>query len=389
MMSSTFQQQPARQVWPRQQKGAVAVTTALALVALIGAGAFAIDFAHAFVVRNELQNSADASALAGASCLFSKADCANVGLAQPTWDSARNKAAFYLQYNKAENRTLATADVQAGYWNLSTSVFSAAPLTPGWVQSTNDVPAVQVTIPLDTSSNGGGATTFLARIFGYNDVPLSTRAVAVVSPPQGVSPGGLTPFVLSKCLFDRYWNAATNEPLVADRRTDIVVGPGNQQDVTITTRAGETFRFPAVSEYVFKGSSCDSGQWTTFSLDSNSANDVRQLINEGNPTPLAVGDPTYIANGNMASMYQEVHRCSAAGTRACQYSVVPVVDDSSKTGTEQAIVAFACVQVLSASWSGRVKYIEMQLSADTSQCHVSGNPGGPNLGAVVPPRLAL
>ncbi len=389
MMSSNSRKRPVSRIVPRQQKGAVAVITAFALVTLIGAGAFAIDFAHAFVVRNELQNSADASALAGASCLFSKADCANAGLSQPTWDSAKNKASSYLQHNKAENRTLASAEIQAGYWNLSTSVFSTAPLAPGWIQSANDVPAVQVTIPLNTSANGGGANTFLARIFGYNDIPLSARAVAVVSPPGGVSPSGLTPFVLSKCLFDRYWNATTNQPLVADRRTDIVVGPGNRQDVTLTTPAGETFRFPAVSEYVFKGSSCDSGQWTTFNLDSNSANDVRQLINEGNPTPLAIGDPTYIANGNMASLYQEVHRCSAAGTRACQYSVVPVVDDSSKTGTEQAIVAFACVQVLSASWSGRVKYIEMQLSADTSQCHVSGNPGGPNLGAVVPPRLAL
>jgi Flp pilus assembly protein TadG len=389
MMPFIFSKRPRWSMVPRKQKGAVAVITAFALVSLIGVGAFAIDFAHAYVVRNELQNNADASALAGASCLFSRADCANTGLPEPTWDSAKNKATAYLQHNKAESRTLSKAEVQAGYWNLSTSVFTPAPVAPGWAQTANDVPAVQVNVPLDSASNGGGASTFLSRIFGHNDIPLDARAVAVISPPQGVSPSALTPFVLSKCLFDRYWDSAKNEPLVADNKTDIVVGPGNKQDVTITTKAGETYKFPAVSEYVFKGTNCDSGQWTTFDLDSNSANDVRKLINDGNPTPLSIGGDTYIASGNMASMYQEIQNCSAAGTKACQYSVVPVVDDSSQIKTDQKIVAFACVEVLSASWAGQVKYIEMQLSADTSKCNVSGTPGGPNLGAVVPPRLAL
>ncbi len=374
----------------RKQKGAIALMTGFVLVVLVGVGAFAIDLAHAYVVRNELQNGADASALAGASCLYPSAACGSATLPGPTWDTAKAKANGYLTVNKVEGRTISTASTEAGYFNLSSTTFTAAPVPSGWIPTTSDVPAVRVDIAMSSSTNGGGASAFLSQLFGITDLPMSGRAVAVVAPPSGVTPGTLTPFVLSKCLYDKYWDSQNNKPLPAKEGEVITVGSTNgNQSVSITQSDNTPYIFPAVSEYAFQGTTCDSGQWTTFNTGSNSANDVRGFVNSGNPTPLAIGGDTFIATGNMASVYQEVHNCSAAGTKACEYSTVPVVDNSSLVNTYQQVVAFACVQILSADWSGKVKHIRMQMSSDPSKCNVSGAPGGPNYGVIVPPRLAL
>ena len=48
------------------ERGVVAVLVALCLIVFVGISAFALDFGHKYVVRNELQNAADAAALAGA-----------------------------------------------------------------------------------------------------------------------------------------------------------------------------------------------------------------------------------------------------------------------------------------------------------------------------------
>ncbi len=376
--------------FPGRQKGAIALITGFVLVVLLGVGAFAIDLAHAYVVRNELQNGADASAIAGATCLYERADCANAGLSEPTWDSAEAKANTYLQFNKAEGRTVSTATIDAGYWNLTLSQFTVMPAAGTWTPTAADVPAVRVNIEMSGNTNGGGVSAFLSRVFGNTEIPMSAQAIAVVAPPSGVTPGALTPFVLSKCLYDQYWNSQKNEPLLAKAGEVITVGStqGNQS-VSIAQVSDTPYVFPAVSEYAFQGTNCDSGQWTTFSTGSNSANDVRGFVTSGNPTPLAIGGDTFIATGNMASAYQEVHNCSAAGTKSCEYSTVPVVNNSSLVNTNQKVVAFACVRILSADWSGKVKHIRMQMSSDPSKCNVSGTPGGPNYGVIVPPRLAL
>src|SRR5262247_1150105 len=47
-------------------RGAVAVMVAIVIVVLLSFGALALDISNAMIARNELQNVADASALAGA-----------------------------------------------------------------------------------------------------------------------------------------------------------------------------------------------------------------------------------------------------------------------------------------------------------------------------------
>ncbi len=52
------------------QRGAVAILTAVLFMVFLGFAAFAIDLGHLYLVKSELQNAADAAALAGASVMY-------------------------------------------------------------------------------------------------------------------------------------------------------------------------------------------------------------------------------------------------------------------------------------------------------------------------------
>ena len=53
----------------RNESGAVAIITAILMVVFLGFLALAVDIGHLAAVKNELQNAADAAALAGARAL--------------------------------------------------------------------------------------------------------------------------------------------------------------------------------------------------------------------------------------------------------------------------------------------------------------------------------
>ncbi len=96
----------------RFQRGAVAVMFAALMLLIFGIAAFAIDFARVLVVRNQLQNAADAAALAAAGMLFPLSG------GQPNWSAAIDKANSAVGYNGTEGVALVDGTVNAGYWNL-------------------------------------------------------------------------------------------------------------------------------------------------------------------------------------------------------------------------------------------------------------------------------
>ncbi len=56
--------------FPRNQRGAIAAVSAITMVVLLISLGTVIDLGHIYVVKAELQNAADAGALAGAEALF-------------------------------------------------------------------------------------------------------------------------------------------------------------------------------------------------------------------------------------------------------------------------------------------------------------------------------
>jgi Flp pilus assembly protein TadG len=148
-----------KQAYTRPRSGATLPIIVLMLAVFIGITAFAIDISRMFVVRAELQTSADAGAIAGAMQFMDGID--------PTgYDSAY----AYTQRNLAEATapTIGSGDILPGTWDGDTRTFTPS---SGWTDPTNT--AVQV-ITHHTSDY------ILGKIYDLTTAPMEKLAVATV-----------------------------------------------------------------------------------------------------------------------------------------------------------------------------------------------------------------
>ena len=100
------------------QRGASAVIIAICLIMLVGFIALAIDVGHLMVVRNELQNAADAGALSGAGNLYiNDGKAINTNANQFGYDAAVANLSEQLpvEVNWSGGNT---GDVQRGHWSF-------------------------------------------------------------------------------------------------------------------------------------------------------------------------------------------------------------------------------------------------------------------------------
>ncbi len=157
------------------ETGVTIILVAILLTVLIGLAALAVDIGYLLASRNELQNAADASALAATRQLGSIYEPMSYATQQdyvcdpnviiPVAQSAASS-------NTAAGKSVKVqgADVVIGTWNSATKV-----LAP----TLNQPNAVGVTTRRDnTPGVGGRVGTFFARIFGQNEVDVSATATA-------------------------------------------------------------------------------------------------------------------------------------------------------------------------------------------------------------------
>lgn len=302
------------------QRGAVTLMTALLLPVLLGAAAFAIDLAWVRVVRNQLQNAADAAALAGAHHLTTAIPT------QEMWTDAETRAHKTVMLNAAAGSTLAHDQIETGYWNpqQSDARLNLRPHTP----TAQEVPAVRVVLRKAEGLNGGPVDTFLAQLWSLLSIDTSARAIAARVAPGRVQAGGVFPLAISQCLYEQYWNRLASP---AGPRLDPLTGQ------PIVFRIGSSYHYE----------SCDTGQWSSLQTGSNSASQVRDMIRDGNLLPLAIHDPIWVQSGTETTLYQAVHSCSEAGNRKCAQVVIPVVQ-TLVPGSLTRIQAFACLRLLDA-----------------------------------------
>src|SRR5689334_19313300 len=184
----------------QRQRGTAALVFMLMLTFVFAAGAFALDIGHAMVVRNELQNAADAGALAGARALY------NPGAQSPNWGTAQTQGVVMVNLNASDGAPLTQSLVEPGYMNVTGTPAGLQPntITPG----ADDVPAVRVTVSRDSQMNGGPLKLSFGGFVGLREAPISATAVAFVSGPGSIAKGGLFPMAISKCLYDTYWDSA-------------------------------------------------------------------------------------------------------------------------------------------------------------------------------------
>ena len=164
----------------KDQRGVTVVIVALMAVTLLSFTALAIDIGYTLVTRNELQNVADASALAAARQLGqnyvdngmsdSSVDPGGlIGVAEAV--ALKNQAAG--KYIVVDGTDGISGDVIIGKWD-----FTAKTLAPGL---SGPLPnAVRVIARRDANANGP-ITTFFARIFGKDTISVTTKATAALS----------------------------------------------------------------------------------------------------------------------------------------------------------------------------------------------------------------
>ncbi|MGO4366633.1 TadG family pilus assembly protein [Pseudomonas sp. PAB10] len=342
----------------KNQQGAALILVTIALPVLFGVTALAVDFAYAYVVRNELQNASDATALAGTGCLYPRTECGNSTSSAPDFTTASSHANTAISLNKSAGTTITNGSIRTGYWDVTNPSIGVHALP-----AASDFPAIQVTIKKDTGLNGGPVNTFLASIFGVKTVPVTSTATAIIASPGTVAQG-LLPVVMTKCMYDNYWNSSSYPP---QPKNDPTTGK------PYVIKIGSSYHTGA----------CEAGQWTSFGVDSNNVPTIRDLITNGNPTPLSIGDSTWIQPGTKTTLFSSINSCSAAGDKSCEYVTIPVVVNIS-THSFAPIVAFACLHIDLAD-GGSGKYIQAEMSTKCPPLNSSGV--GPAYGAITPPRL--
>jgi len=181
------------------ENGATLIVFVILLPVLIGFAAFAIDFGYRHVVRNELQNIADASALATAGEL-GKSYKGMTYTEQQDYVANRELLVGIAQTTASKNLggnlpiTIADSDVTIGKWDFESRTFKEITL--------NQPDAIRVVARRETGANSP-IPTFFANIFGIESMEVRALATAALSGQSTADPGELElPVGISKFWFD-------------------------------------------------------------------------------------------------------------------------------------------------------------------------------------------
>jgi Flp pilus assembly protein TadG len=292
------------------QTGAVIILVALVLFILIGVAALAIDLGHQYVVRNQLQNAADAGALAGAEELYyrddnlpSPSDTALIGTVNP---GANAVATDTATQNKSQNVVVevASTDVQRGHWSFSTTCPPGSP-RPGCFTPNDSLDPVDLTgytteeldvntdfvnaVRVVTHREATPAASFFARIFGYTGFARSTEAIAYIGYAGPLAPGDV------------------DQPIA-------ICEDSIKQDDKLTCNIGR---------FINSGSSVtthETGGWTSFNqtdpcTGGTNASEMKTLVcGSGNPLSVMYNRLMATTGGQDNSVFMKLYDCWKATT---------------------------------------------------------------------------
>ncbi len=149
-----------------RQRGVVLVWAALLMVALLGCVALVVDIGYLYLTRAQLQNAADAGALAAMAAIRDG----------NTKSEAQQEAVFVAESNDAAAARVKLSpdsDVVFGSFDFAKKQFEPT----GYFA---DVTAARVTARRTTGSPAGPVPLFFANVFGRKTADVSANAVAAV-----------------------------------------------------------------------------------------------------------------------------------------------------------------------------------------------------------------
>jgi len=320
------------------QNGLTTVVVAIAMVALIGFGALAVDLGYLYIVKGELQNAADSGALAGARVLY--IDDATLG-AQVN-PSANQTALDLVSANYSEKSSVTVQSIERGHWSFATKTFTPndSLLSVSLVNvstaeldaNVNFINAVRVvTTRKVVAGTGLPAEPFFAKIFGIQGTPLVAVAVAYIGYTGSLNAG------------------EADQPIVICEHTLRINGEYSCNIGRMLTDGSDTAGWTDFSQTA----SCDIG-------DSSSANasTVNSLVCAGgNPGPIVFGNGITTVNGVMASPLDTFRDCwkayiNANGMTAWSMTLAVVQCDDGKLGGCRTVVGAVDVEIVWVTGNG-------------------------------------
>jgi len=327
------------------------ILVAGSLVALIAVSSLAVDVGLVWAARTQLQNASDAAALAGAATMIDP-DVPSVTVSaavNASTDIAASNGAISLN-----SLVLPQADVELGNWDLENRSFD-----PGVNLADPDVVnAVRVVTRLDNVANGP-VPAFFSRVVGRNGFSVGATATAYLGYAGGIAPGEVDlPIAIDCCKL----KGANCEQ---DYCETVATNPPNPCPLDAPQDDGVT----SVSCLEFHNTEDQNACWTALDTSSPtvSANDLRQLVDDGNPVQLSSSEAIYVDNGDKASVVKELSNkfhgeasytgqgsgvdryTPYDGTADSWVASLPVVACQSEancaTGSAAQLVGFVCVEI--------------------------------------------
>jgi Flp pilus assembly protein TadG len=169
----------------RDQQGAYAIIIGVLLIVFLGFLALAVDMGYLWAAKNELQNAADAGALAGAGFLMNPDGSINTNANQIGYDAATaNKSTrIPVEVNWSGGNT---GDVQRGHWSFATRTFTPNANTTQtnlWLRTKEDLDAdvnFINAVMVITRRESLPVNMFVAGILGHDSIKVNAEAVAYV-----------------------------------------------------------------------------------------------------------------------------------------------------------------------------------------------------------------
>ena len=323
----------------------VAAVMLTALVALVGT---AVDLGVLFTAKAQLQNAADASALAAADTLIVY-NQQNQAVAQP--DTAVSTAQELALANQAlgTSLTLLGQDITLGYWDNTVGDFD--PGRTGASSNPDDLTAVRVKVRKDDLANSP-VTTFFASMVGVREVGVSATATAFLGYAGSVEEG------------------AVDLPIAVDEAA-LNNGDGPLCGTSIE----------------FHDENNENGSWTSFfDWPTNDPTVRRYVCGCEESPPLKVGDFINLINGNLSNntfrSLQDRFQSEGADTdgdgQADSWPVVlPVYRHGANSGAAE-LVGFAHMVITAvqmAPYKSVTGYLQCGMTIPNSQT------GGTNFGS--------
>jgi hypothetical protein len=265
------------------KKGVTTVVVALALLALLGFAALAVDLGYLYIIKGELQNAADSGALAGAQDLYNS-DGTQLN------EDANGVALALVQANYSEQSQVTVKSIERGHWSFVTKTFtpndSLIPVDL-WNVSTAELDAnlnfINAVRVITTRKTVGGSpeAPFFARIFGIPGPVIESVAVAYIG-FAGTLPPGESDQPVAICM-----------QAIVDPEGRYTCGVGRM----INSGSNEGHQ---------------TGGWTNYSqpCETASSNTVKPLVcADGNPAPIALGEGMGTTGGMVQTAYDKLLKC--------------------------------------------------------------------------------